>query len=86
MITSRGSFSEVATHSLHSVVMSNIGTKLPEALQVVCPWLSDSTMFTGPSPRAKHIHEKRKAKKFHTVSSCECKPGNILQNYISPTA
>jgi len=86
MKTSIGFFSEVATHSLHSVVMSNIGTKLPEALQVVCPWLSDSTRFNSPSPRAKYIHEKRNAKKFHTISSCECKPSNTLQNYISPTA
>jgi hypothetical protein len=69
MIISIGFFSEVATHSLHSVVVSNVGTKLPEALQVACPLLSDSTRFTGPSPRAKYIHENRKAKKCHTISS-----------------
>jgi len=86
MITSIGFFSEIGTHSLYSVVKSNIGTKLSGALQVVCPCLSDSTGFTAPSLEVKYINEKRKAKKFHTVSLCECKPSNTLQNYISPTA
>jgi len=86
MITSIGFFSEIAAHSLYSVVTSNIGNKLPEALQVVCPCPSDSTGITAPSPEVKYINEKRKAKKFHTISSCECKPSNTLQNYISPTA